>query len=329
MRRRIFSILFCLVFAVGCAGAGGGDIPEQIATTDAVTDDVTEPNDESNDSLQQSEGQVFTDTAGRTITISEPVTRIVGLTASNVEILFELGAGDLLVGRGEFADYPPEALEVPTVQSGVETNLEQIIALEPQVVLLSQMGQSIDQMEAIENAGISVVVVDAHDIEGVYTSIALIGDVIGERDAANALISHMESTFETISANAGENEGKTIYFEVSPLEFGLWTAGSDTFMNEVAEMLGLTNIFADISGWAEVSEEQVLSRNPDYIVSVGMYFGDDVLPDEEILARNGWENVTAVSNGAVINLGNDELSRPSHRLAEGAQILSDFIDQNR
>jgi len=193
---------------------------------------------------------------------------------------------------------------------------------------MSLMGQTMDQLDAMENAGITVIITDAHEIADVYTTIALIGDVIGKQDAANDLINDMKSTFEYISANAGANEGKTIYFEVSPLEFGLWTAGTDTFMNEIAEMLGVTNIFADVSGWSEISEEQVLSRNPDYIVTVGMYFGEGILPDEEILARNGWENVNAVRNGAVINFGNNELSRPSYRLAEGARNLSDFIDQN-
>ena len=326
MKRKILAILICFVFTIGCAGAGGTEVPEQIAAAEAITetDDATDPDN----TLQQSDGQVITDMAGRTITLSEPVTRVVALTASDVEILFELGAGDLLVGRGEFCDYPPEALNVQAVQSGMETNLEQIIALEPQVVMMSTMGQTMEQMDAIENAGIVVVITDAHDIEDVYTSIELIGNVIGKQGEATDLISTMVSTFEDISANAGANEGKTIYFEVSPLEFGLWTAGTDTFMDEIAEKLGLTNIFADVSGWSEISEEQVLSRNPDYIVTVGMYFGEGVLPDEEILARSGWENVTAVRNGTVINFGNNELSRPSYRLAEGARILSDFIDQN-
>jgi len=326
VKRKILAILICFVFTIGCAGAGGTEVPEQIAAAEAITetDDATDPDN----TLQQSDGQVITDMAGRTITLSEPVTRVVALTASDVEILFELGAGDLLVGRGEFCDYPPEALNVQAVQSGMETNLEQIIALEPQVVMMSTMGQTMEQMDAIENAGIVVVITDAHDIEDVYTSIELIGNVIGKQGEATDLISTMVSTFEDISANAGANEGKTIYFEVSPLEFGLWTAGTDTFMDEIAEKLGLTNIFADVSGWSEISEEQVLSRNPDYIVTVGMYFGEGVLPDEEILARSGWENVTAVRNGTVINFGNNELSRPSYRLAEGARILSDFIDQN-
>ena len=96
-------------------------------------------------------------------------------------------------------------------------------------------------------------------------------------------------------------------------------------MNEIAEMIGLTNCFSDVNGWAEISEEQVLSRNPDYIVTISMYYGEGPTPTEEIMARTGWENVTAVKNGAILNLANNELSRPANRLADGAQMLYDFV----
>ena len=95
-------------------------------------------------------------------------------------------------------------------------------------------------------------------------------------------------------------------------------------MNEIAELLGLRNAFADVSGWAEISEEQVLERNPDYIVTISMYFGEGPTPVEEILGRAGWQNVTAVKNGAILNLGNNELSRPSYRLVDGARALYQF-----
>ena len=75
----------------------------------------------------------------------------------------------------------------------------------------------------------------------------------------------------------------------------------------------------------EISEEQVLERNPDYIVTIAMYFGEGPTPEEEIAGRKGWENITAVKNRAILNLQNDELSRPVPRLAEGAKMLYDFV----
>ena len=265
-----------------------------------------------------------TDMTGREITLDEPATRVVALSAADCEFLYAVGAGDTLVGRGEYCDYPAEVLEVPSVQSGYDTNIEQIIALEPQVLLMSTMAQTEEQIAQLEEAGIKVVVSDAQDIEGVYTAVEMIGKLMGKEKEAEQVITSMQVAFADLS-NSTAGQGKTIYFEVSPLEYGLWTAGSGTFMNEIAEMLGMKNIFDDVQGWAEVSEEQVIERNPDYIVTITMYFGEGPTPVEEIIGRTGWENVTAVKNGAILNLVDNELSRPTPRLTDGAILLNNCV----
>ncbi len=265
-----------------------------------------------------------TDMTGREITLSEPATRIVALTASDCEILCALGAEDALVGRGEYCDYPESILAIPSVQSGAETNIEQILSLQPQVVLMSSMAQSAESVEALESAGVKVVVSDADDIEGTYTSIRLIGALMAKDAEAEALIADMQATFDEIAAKS-ENSGKTVYFEVSPLEWGLWTAGSNTFMNELANMCGLTNAFADVEGWVEISEEQVLQRDPDYIVTITMYFGEGPTPVEEIMGRAGWENLKAISGGNVFNADSNEVSRPGPRLKDAAIALYSFV----
>lgn len=266
-----------------------------------------------------------TDMTGREITLDAPAERIVALTAADCEIVYALGAGEKLVGRGEYCDYPAEVYDVPSVQSGYETNIEQILALEPQVLLMATMDQTTEQVEQLENAGVKVVVSDAQDIEGTYTAIRMIGALLGKDAEAETLCSGMQTLFAELAEKSTGDGTQTIYFEVSPLEYGLWTAGKGTFMNEVATMLGLKNCFDDVDGWAGISEEQVLERNPDFIVTISMYFGEGPTPTEEIASRAGWENVTAVKNQKLLNLPNNELSRPGPRLADGAQALYDFV----
>ena len=158
----------------------------------------------------------------------------------------------------------------------------------------------------------------------VVMAVNMIGTLTGKQAEAASIVESMQETFDEIKANAGDGT-KTVYFEVSPLQYGLWTAGSGTFMDEIANMLGLTNCFADVTGWGEISEEQVLERNPDYIVTISMYYGEGPTPEEEILSRTGWENVTAVKDGKILNLQNNELSRPGPRLADGAKAMYDFV----
>ena len=320
----LLAAVMLLAVLTGCA-AKAEPAQDEPAQTETVpeTEEAT-PAEEEPEAEDTASTVTLTDMTGREITLDAPAERVVALTASDCEILYALGAGDLLVGRGEYCDYPAEVLDVPSVQSGYDTNIEQIIALEPQVLLMSTMAQTDEQVQQLEAAGVRVVVSDAQDIEGTYTAISMIGELVGRQAEAASIVESMQKTFDEIKANAGDGT-KTVYFEVSPLQYGLWTAGSGTFMDEIANMLGLTNCFADVTGWGEISEEQVLERNPDYIVTISMYYGEGPTPEEEILSRTGWENVTAVKDGKILNLPNNELSRPAPRLADGAKALYDFV----
>lgn len=316
----LLALLLMAALAAGCAHQPQlqpGPVPTAAQT---AAPEPAEPTAET-----ESAAIVVTDMTGRTITLDAPAEKIVALTASDCEILYAIGAGDTLVGRGEYCDYPSEVADVSSVQSGANTNIEQIIALGPQVVLMSTMAQTDEQIASLEASGIKVVVSDAKDIAGVYTAIELVGAVTGKNDEAAAVVDNMKATFADISAKATGNGEKTIYFEVSPLEYGLWTAGTGTFMDELADMLGLTNVFADVDSWGEVSQEQVIERNPDFIVTNTMYFGEGPTPVEEIMGRDGWQDMKAIKNGAVLNADTNEITRPGPRLADAIKMLYAFV----
>jgi len=262
--------------------------------------------------------------AGRDVKLPDEVSRVVVLAAADCEIVYELGRENLLVGRGEYCDWPEEVKTIESVQSGDETNIEQIIALEPDLVLMSSMAQTEEQVQQLEKAGISVVLIQADTIAQVYQAIELIGSCLDAEDEASTLIAEMKQGFLDLQKDLPPSGG-TIYFEVSPLEYGLWTAGTETFMDEIASMLNVENCFSDISGWAEISQEQVIERSPDYIVTITMYFGEGESPEVEILGRVGWENITAVKEEQVFLMNSDEFSRPGPRLLQAAQNLSQLI----
>lgn len=305
---KITAGLLAAVLLLAFSACGGGGVPDSSSGPPAEDTSIA-----------------VTDMMGRRITLDEPARRVVALSASDCEILCAIGAGELLVGRGEYCDYPPAVLELPSVQSGAQTNLEQILALEPQLLIMDAMAQPKEQVEQLEAAGVAVAVLNAQDIQGVYTAIELIGEMTGREEQAAFLIESMMASFSELEKKTGGQEGKTIYFEVSPLEWGLWAAGSGTFMDEAANMLGLSNCFADVEGWMPISEEQVLERDPDYILTVAMYYGEGPTPEQEIMGRPGWENVAAVQNNAILNLANNQLSRPGPRLVDGVQMLYDFV----
>lgn len=299
MRRRLLLIAVLSAMLLFCAGCG---------------------------KASRTQSRTVTDMTGREIALNGDVTRVVALTAADCEILYAVGAGDALVGRGEYCNYPEAALSLPAVQSGAATNVEQIIALSPQVVFMDTMAQSVEQIAALEAAGIQVVVSEATDLEGVYESISVIGRVMNRESEAADVIAGMKQTFQQLSDKAAAFSDKpTVYFEISPLKAGLWTAGKGTFMDEAASLLGAQNVFGDVTGWAGISEEQVIQRNPGYIVTTDRYVGTGPTPEQEIAGRPGWEHLSAVKDGHILNLADDSLVRPGPRLADGVKQLYDFL----
>ena len=145
MKRKGLSLLLVFTMSVilcACSGqpqGTSGGSASSAASEAAGTDGTPE--------IAEGENTVtITDMTGREVTISGEVTRVVAVSASDCEILYAVGAGDLLVGRGEYCDYPAEVMELPAVQSGADTNIEQIIALGPQVVFMSTMAQTTEQI---------------------------------------------------------------------------------------------------------------------------------------------------------------------------------------
>ncbi len=271
--------------------------------------------------MAESNTITVTDMFGREVTIDGPVTRVIAMAPGDCEILCALGCEDALVGRGLYCDYPASVAAVPAVQSGADMNLEEILALNPQVIILNDMAHTTDQVAMLEQNGIVVIATEADSIEEVYVNIRLLGKVMGKEAEAEAIIADMQATFDDLAARSVKS-GKTVYFEVMPLEWGLWSAGTNTFMHELAEICGVTNAFADIDGWQAISQEQVIARSPDYIVLVtGM--GETAV--DEVMGRAGWGDISAIRNGKVYNADSYSMTRPGPRLKDAAVALFNFL----
>ena len=109
-------------------------------------------------------GLVLTDMMDREVSLAGPAEKIVVMMPSDCEILYAIGAGEMIVGAGEYCDYPEEVASVTKVTSGGETNVEQIISLAPDAVVMTKMAHSPELVEQLENAGIGVH--GAHGAEG-------------------------------------------------------------------------------------------------------------------------------------------------------------------
>ncbi|HZK19380.1 MAG TPA: ABC transporter substrate-binding protein [Treponemataceae bacterium] len=277
---------------------------------------------------EPSVGKTLTDNVGRKVIIPTSPTKIIVTQPADLEIVYELGAKDLIIGRGTYCDFPAEVSDIVDIGSGETLGIEQIIALEPDFVIMGIMGQTREQVEMIEATGVPVIATKATNIAEMYSTIHLIGEALGVSKKATALVDNMKKNFLDIENKAKQQSSYTtqsVYFEVSPLQWGLWTAGNNTFMTELANLCGIHNVFADVDGWAAISEEQVLEKNPDFIVTITMYFGKGPKPINEIMQRTGWDRVNAVSNKKILNPDANIASRPAPRLVQAAQEFYTFF----
>lgn len=262
---------------------------------------------------------VLTDMTGREVKLSKPVERMIVMWPGDCEIVYALGAEKLLVGLGSYCDYPAAAADVEKVTPGKDMNLEQILALKPDLVLTTTMSLVKEHVEALEKAGVPVFINNATGVEGVYTAIKNIGMLTGHDKQAEELVASMQKGFEEVTSKVPAGDKVSAYYEIMPVSQGPWAAGGGTFMDELGAIVGLKNIFGDQGAWAQVSEEQVLKLNPSVIISTS--YGDPAEVVKEINDRAAWKDVQAVKDGKVFCLDGNLFTRPGPRLVEAVESL--------
>jgi len=298
--RKILSLVMIAVLILASAGCGEGSAGSQ--------------------------GIKLVDSRGVEITLESAPRSIVSLSPANTEILYALGAGDQIIAVSEYCNYPEEALSKQQLPTGEKLSVEALVALKPDMVIMSKMNAMEDQIAQMEQAGIKVVVTEANSLDETYAMIRLVGQAIGKGKEADELVAGMQDSFAALKKKAEGRKPKSVYIEVSPLQYGLWSCGKGTFVQELLDIVGAKNIFDDVTGWSAVSEEQVIERNPDIIVTTLSPLTGIEDPVGEIMGRSNWSEITAVKEGRVYMLDADMLSRPGPRLVDAAKELLEITE---
>lgn len=255
--------------------------------------------------------------------------RIVSLAPSNTEILFAIGAGDRVVGVTDYCNYPKEVLEkkrrgeVFSVGGYATVNIERIVSLKPDLVVASY-GNGLENIETLRRLGIKVIAFNPKSVEDVMKDIVLIGVATGCIENATKVVREMIEKIEKVRMDA---EGKQKVRVAHILWYDpIWVSGRNTFIDEVISIAGGENVF-EFDGWRAISVEDLILANPDVILvssGSGMGGGRDVVY-EWIITDERLKGIKAVREGKVYVVDADIISRPSHRLAEAAEIIYRII----
>ncbi|HZW02706.1 MAG TPA: ABC transporter substrate-binding protein, partial [Anaerolineaceae bacterium] len=224
----------------------------------------------------------LTDGLDRTVTLPAPAQRIVSLAPSNTEILYAVGAGEQVIGRDDFSNYPEAALELPSVGGSMnEYNLEQIVSLQPDLVLAAELNTP-DQVRALEELDLTVFYLsNPTDIEGVYAMLRTVAALTGHTAETEELIASLEARVAAVQAQvAGVEDRPVVFYELDGSEPNKpWTAGPGTFIDLLIVMAGGQNAAAQMGGqWGQISQEELLVQNPDVILLGDAAYG--VTPEQ-------------------------------------------------
>jgi iron complex transport system substrate-binding protein len=260
------------------------------------------------------------DDEGTEVTIEARPERIVSLSPANTETVFTLGAGDRLVGGTDFDDYPPEAVEAVDAATYTGVNMEQVVALEPDLILAAgNFFTPPDDIARMRELGYPVVVLYAPDVPTVMADIKLIGTTIGAADEAEALTAQITMDMDAIS-HAASATGSTprVFYELGA-EPEIYAPAPDSFLADMIVRAGGDPITtADPAMWSIPLEELVVA-DPEIIVLGDANYG--TCP-HAVMARAGWEGMTAVVNGDVRPVDDVPITRPGPRLAQGLASLA-------
>jgi iron complex transport system substrate-binding protein len=265
---------------------------------------------------------VLEDDLGRQLRLSKKPERIISLAPSNTEILFALGLAERIAGVTEYCNYPAEARQKPKAGSFSEPNIEQVVALKPDLVVAASL--QAEELVRLEELGIPVLALNPTSIKDVYHSIELLGLAAGEEHKARQLVAEIKARIEAVGEKLSKipERGRPVrvYYEV--YADPLMSIGSACVIHELIEAAGGENIFSDIKEpYPIVSAEAVISRDPEVIIFPD-YHGTEGFLANEIKSRPGWGVITAIAGGCIYGLDPDKVSRPGPRIGEAVEELA-------
>jgi iron complex transport system substrate-binding protein len=264
------------------------------------------------------------DFSGREVTLDQPAKRIVALAPHIVENLYSAGAGDKLVGVVSYSDFPDEAKNVPEVGTYNAFSLEQVLALNPDLVVMWGSGNGMQTLSTFEALGIPVYVSELRQLSDVPKSIRNLSQLAGTPAIGEAEASRIETELNALQRRYGEKRSLSVLYQIwnDPLQ----TVNGEHLISEIIALCGGHNVFGDASSLApRVSIESVLLRDPDAIVASGM---GEARP-EWLDQWRAYPSLTAVADEALFFVNPDHLQRPSARIVLGAQSLCQQLDQIR
>lgn len=325
-RRRAVALFLTLSLAMAACSSAGGS-PSAAAVTPAPAASASAVNPEASPSPAAAFPITVVDDEGTPIHLAAEPQVIVSLTPANTETLFAIGAGDRVVATDDGSDHPAEAVDLPDVASFSAVDVEQVVNLDPDLVVAGGLGFTpADAITQLRSLDIPVLVTYAPSVEGVYEDIELLGAATGTSETAMAITASMRAEIDAISgAVAAAGTPPRVFYEIGydDTTGAIYAPADDSFVAGMVTLAGGETITTGDPNTYEIALEKLIGRDPEVIV-LGVNPFYEPTP-AAVAARPGWNVMTAVKNDDVRTVRDIEITRPGPRLALGLRNLAGAI----
>jgi ABC-type Fe3+-hydroxamate transport system substrate-binding protein len=258
-----------------------------------------------------------TDDFGDPVLIRATPARVVSLNPATTDLVFALGAGNRLVGRTHWDVYPEEAKAVPDLGSGIRPNVEAVLGARPDLVLLYASNDNRAAATELRTAGVNTLSLKIDHIADFHRAARLIGQLLGDSMRGVAVSDSVKRTLDRVRNSTASLPKPSVFWHI--WDAPLITIARGSYMNELIEIAGGTNIYGDMADASPaVSIEDVLRRNPAFIIT-----GPDGA--EKIRRDPRWSESPAVKQGRILIADTTLVGRPSVRLGEAAESLARLL----
>jgi iron complex transport system substrate-binding protein len=264
----------------------------------------------------------FKDALGREVQLKGEPHRIVALAPSITEILYFLGLGDRVVGVTQFSYYPQEAKLKPKVGSYIDLNAEKIISLAPDLVIGTADGNQPGVVDLLEQADITVFIVNPRDIHQTVETIAIVGHLCGVPGRAKALSAQLSQRIDRILDKTRSRRKPLVFLQINLKP--IMTINKDTFLNDLIQLAGGRNMTEDERiTYPRISLEEVIRKKPEVIIISSMERRGRFEKARQEWFK--WTSIPAVKHGRVYLIDSDLIDRPSPRIVEGLEAMARYI----
>jgi iron complex transport system substrate-binding protein len=266
-----------------------------------------------------------TDELGRSVTINAEPERIISMLPSHTETLCAINACDKLVGVDDYSNYPAQAAGLTKLGGGLTgvdggPDVEAIVALEPDLVLVSEYG---DLAKLLEQAGLTVYAGSPQTYDDGFMFFEILGTIVNRDIEATLLSETIQKDIDAVSALVATAQKPSVYYEIDATPYSV---GPDSYIGVLIEKAGGQTIVAQEQGdFPQLDPEFIVASDPDVIVLADAAYGETI---ETLQARAGFENLRAITEGRVYGLSqeqNDLTSSPGPRLAEIVRLFAQLF----